>query len=177
MESAAEDNTTAELSHEALHRALGKRRISKTITNDDDSEHAEQEQSREREKNRLISLQVNSMEKDAHATCSTKCAAKEEAMEDFARELRIVKRQNRITHCLLAVMIVVTGVWQMSEVALLLAAKEKISHPLRAVGGMLKNSIKRGKMPEIIEGATLPPIAVPQLPHADLPSLSLNGEE
>ncbi|KAG9445913.1 hypothetical protein H6P81_012041 [Aristolochia fimbriata] len=62
--------------------------------------------------------------------------------EEIVRELREVKRQNRITHWLLSVMIAVTLAWQLSEVSLILSVKHKVSHPLKTLGGMITGLFK-----------------------------------
>ncbi|KAK8360688.1 hypothetical protein V6Z12_A04G180500 [Gossypium hirsutum] len=40
--------------------------------------------------------------------------------EEIVKELKAVKRQNTITHCLLSALIVVTLIWELSEVSLVL---------------------------------------------------------
>ena len=103
------------------------------------------------------------------------CDAKDVRMDEIVKELRTVKRQNLITHCLLSVLIVVTTVWQFSEASLLLKMKERVSHPMRAVGDMVAGSFKwKGKKPAV-EAPPLPPIAVPELPRLDLPHLTFDG--
>ncbi|XP_022155422.1 uncharacterized protein LOC111022569 [Momordica charantia] len=65
--------------------------------------------------------------------------------EEIVRELKKVKRQNLVTHCLLSVMIVVTVVWQLSEVSIILNIKDKINHPFRSLGSFLSGILKRPK--------------------------------
>lgn len=95
-------------------------------------------------------------------------------MDEVVRELRRVKRQNFVTHCLLSAMIIITAYWQFNEVSLLLTVKEKFSHPLKAVGDMIKGSFKDQFSKPQIE-AHLPPIGAPEIPHVDLPSITLNN--
>ncbi|KAI3803940.1 hypothetical protein L1987_32106 [Smallanthus sonchifolius] len=66
----------------------------------------------------------------------------EEQEERIVKELKIVRRQNVITHCLLSVMILLTAAWQISEVSIILKLKNGISHPFRSFGSMLKSVIK-----------------------------------
>ncbi|KAI3774421.1 hypothetical protein L1987_48976 [Smallanthus sonchifolius] len=66
----------------------------------------------------------------------------EEEEERIVKELKIVRRQNLITHCLLSLMIVLTAAWQISEVSIILKLKDGISHPFRSIGSMLKSVIK-----------------------------------
>ncbi|KAG0458377.1 hypothetical protein HPP92_023534 [Vanilla planifolia] len=147
--------------------------------------HGEDCQLEESRKLSKLLTQLESLEKAMRSDCSTKCScrarshgAKETNIEGITKELRSVKKQNRITHCLLAVMIVVTAAWQMSEVSLLLAAKDKLCHPLRAVGYAFKNAIKRRMKKLELEGASLTPIGVPPVTGMDLPSLAPNyGEQ
>lgn len=105
------------------------------------------------------------------------CGAKEVVMDDIVKELKNVKRQNLITHCLLSIMIIVTAVWQFKEASILLNMKEKVTHPIQAVGGIIASSFKwkerKGKK-LAIQAPPLPPIGIPELPHVDLPHLSLN---
>ncbi|CAL9136778.1 unnamed protein product [Musa textilis] len=88
---------------------------------------------------------------------SQNCEKREGGMDEIARELRKVKKQNLVTHCLLSVMLVITAVWQFNEVSLLLAVRDKLSHPLRTVGDVVKRCLKgNGKRP-LIEALPLPP--------------------
>ncbi|XAR48189.1 hypothetical protein NMG60_11030925 [Bertholletia excelsa] len=98
--------------------------------------------------------------------------------EEIIKELRKVKRQNFITHCLLSTMIVLTAAWQLSEVSLVLKIKEGFNHPFKSLGGMLAGMLKRpakngenqaSSELEQIEGPPLPPLKIPELPHLDLP--------
>ncbi|OAY68322.1 uncharacterized protein LOC109726141 [Ananas comosus] len=103
-----------------------------------------------------------------------KSRTEEAALNEMAKDLRRVKRQNFITHCLLSVIVVGIAVWQFNEVSFLLAVKEKFSNPLRAVGDAIKGSIKwrkkKKKQKLQIEGG------VPELARGDLPKLVLNDE-
>ncbi|KAK1270444.1 hypothetical protein QJS04_geneDACA012588 [Acorus gramineus] len=100
------------------------------------------------------------------------------------RELKAVKRQNLITHCLLSVVIVVTVVWQLSEVSFLLSMKDKVSHPIRSIWNVMEGALKGGgKIQDpnkpnnhtLIEASPLLPLSVPELPHVDLPALPFNN--
>ncbi|TKY47779.1 hypothetical protein E2542_SST29840 [Spatholobus suberectus] len=62
--------------------------------------------------------------------------------DEIIKELKKVKRQNFVTHCLLSVMIVLTVAWQLSEVSLILKVKDGLSHPFRSFGNMLKGMVK-----------------------------------
>ncbi|WOL11435.1 hypothetical protein Cni_G20197 [Canna indica] len=159
--------------NDALHRLLEKRK-------------QKGKEDKEEDEDLLLSkllLQLESLEKDAMTNMeprvpvtkdvSQECGRKQVDMDEIAKELRRVRRQNLITHCLLSVVIVLTAVWQFSEVSLLLATKEKLCHPLRAIGEAVKGNLKgNGKRPRI-ETSPLPPIGVPELPHVDLPVLTL----
>lgn len=61
--------------------------------------------------------------------------------EKIAQELKKVKRQNFITHCLLVGMIVLTITWQISEVSLLLWLKNGVSHPVKSFGSLVKGML------------------------------------
>ncbi|KAJ6961828.1 hypothetical protein NC652_000704 [Populus alba x Populus x berolinensis] len=64
------------------------------------------------------------------------------AAEEIVRELRKVRRQNFVTHCLLSVMIVLTVAWQVSEVSLILKVKDGLRHPFKSFGSMLTGMLK-----------------------------------
>ncbi|XP_010905495.1 uncharacterized protein [Elaeis guineensis] len=182
MELAKEKDERLKLVHMALHQLLEERKS--TIKD-------KKEEEEDLFLSRLLS-QLESLQKDANNTqlpadspnkeepassSSSKnkdCDINNVGMDEVVRELRRVKRQNLITHCLLFVMIIITAYWQFNEVSLLLTVKDKFSHPLRAVGDMIKGSFKgKGKKPHI--EAHLPPIGVPEIPHGDLPSITLNN--
>ncbi|KAJ7945567.1 Ciliary neurotrophic factor [Quillaja saponaria] len=61
----------------------------------------------------------------------------ENKIDEIVKELKKVRRQNFVTHCLLSVMIVLTVAWQLSEVSLLLKVKDGLNHPFRSFGSML----------------------------------------
>ncbi|KAI5351925.1 PREDICTED: cleavage and polyadenylation specificity factor subunit 2 isoform [Prunus dulcis] len=98
--------------------------------------------------------------------------------EEIIKELNKVKRQNTITHWLLSVMIVLTVAWQASEVTLLWKFKDGLSHPFKYFGDMLtgkgagKDSEEHKK-----EVPPLPCLKIPELPHVELPDMSLTGEQ
>ncbi|KAK6922424.1 hypothetical protein RJ641_012931 [Dillenia turbinata] len=62
--------------------------------------------------------------------------------EDIVKELNHVKRQNTITHGLVSLMIVLTVVWQLSEVSLILKVKNTLSNPFKTIGGLFKGMLK-----------------------------------
>lgn len=101
--------------------------------------------------------------------------------EEIVKELKKVKRQNFVTHCLLSVMIALTVAWQLSEVSLILQVKEGLSNPFRSVGsllsGMLKGPASNGQDIEKQSSPAkkLPPLKIPEIPHVDLPDVGLNG--
>ena len=64
------------------------------------------------------------------------------AAEEIVKELRAVRRQNFVTHCLLSVMIALTVAWQVSEVSLILKVKDGLTHPFKSFGSMLTGRVK-----------------------------------
>ncbi|KAL7148847.1 hypothetical protein ABFS83_05G001100 [Erythranthe nasuta] len=62
----------------------------------------------------------------------------EEEEDEIMKELKNIKRQNSITHCLLTTLIVLTLAWQFSEVSLILKIKNGLSNPFKSVGGIIK---------------------------------------
>ncbi|CAL1355036.1 unnamed protein product [Linum trigynum] len=104
---------------------------------------------------------------------------KTDADEELVKEIRKVKRQNFITHCLLSALIVVTVGWQVSEVSIALAVKDKLSHPVRSLlstffPGRVRNEQdgeRKQSAEETDSGST---INMPQLPCVDF---GLNGDK
>ncbi|XP_027337658.1 uncharacterized protein LOC113851391 isoform X2 [Abrus precatorius] len=95
--------------------------------------------------------------------------------EEIMKELKKVKRQNFVTHCLLSVMIVLTVVWQVSEVSLILKMKDGLSHPFRSFGNMLKGIVK---VPDVNGQEDDNKQHPPPQESPSLPSLGLqNGKE
>lgn len=108
-------------------------------------------------------------------------------IEEIVKELRVIRRQNTVTHWLLSALIVITAVWQVSEVSLLLCLKDTVKHPFKAIGGFIAGSLGRSNETDAtksnlsskqhqIEGLPLPhQIKMPELPNMDLSSLGLSG--
>ncbi|XP_010478054.1 PREDICTED: uncharacterized protein LOC104757052 [Camelina sativa] len=69
----------------------------------------------------------------------------EESIEELAKDIKKVQRQNKITHILISAMIVLTLTWQLSEYSMIFMLKDRISHPVRSIGGML-NGMFKGKI-------------------------------
>ncbi|RZR90069.1 hypothetical protein BHM03_00017900 [Ensete ventricosum] len=177
-------NEKPEVVHEALHRLLEERR-----------RRREEEEEEDLLLSKFLLLQLESLEKDGVATegpaeesaieeepdfskpLSRNCEKREVGMDEIARELRRVKKQNLITHCLLSVMLGITAVWQFNEVSLLLAVRDKLRHPLRTVGDVVKRCLNgNGKRPQI-EAPPLPSIPMLELSNADLRSFTLGSNE
>ncbi|XP_042501159.1 uncharacterized protein LOC122079010 [Macadamia integrifolia] len=74
-----------------------------------------------------------------------KVGSTEMGQEAILKELQNVKRQNSITHWLLSTLIFVTVAWQLSEVKLIINVKNKVSHPFRSVGSVIKGMLGEGK--------------------------------
>lgn len=107
----------------------------------------------------------------------------EEEEERIAKELKYLKRQNFITHCLLSFMIVVTIAWQISEVSIMLTLKDRVSHPFRSISGLFKGLLKPRKAngnekephssitsitSDLIESSPMHDLRIPELPKIDL---------
>ncbi|XP_062223257.1 uncharacterized protein LOC133922099 [Phragmites australis] len=104
-------------------------------------------------------------------------SSKEVELADIAKDLNKIKRQNMITHILLGTVIVLTAVWQVNEVSFLLWVQKKLSNPFKPLGDLIKASLKgRGKKP-VIEASPLPPVGIPDVTRADLPTLVISGED
>ncbi|KAG8070766.1 hypothetical protein GUJ93_ZPchr0006g42337 [Zizania palustris] len=64
--------------------------------------------------------------------------SKEVDLGDITKDLNKIKRQNMITHILLGTVVVMTAVWQFSEVSFLLAVQRKLSNPFKSLGELIK---------------------------------------
>ncbi|KAF7839722.1 uncharacterized protein G2W53_008204 [Senna tora] len=104
--------------------------------------------------------------------------------DEIVKELKKVRRQNFVTHCLLSVMIVLTVVWQLSEVSLVMKMKDGLSHPFRTFGSMITGMIKtpdmnngqEGDNKEQSESHALPSLKMPEVPHMDMSNISFSNE-
>ncbi|KAL7110056.1 hypothetical protein ACP275_05G001200 [Erythranthe tilingii] len=100
--------------------------------------------------------------------------------EEIMKELKNIKRQNSITHCLLTTLIVVTLAWQFSEVSLILKIKNGLSNPFKSVGGIIKGlwQTRSGMMKrashlqkQVTEPASL------KIPHLELPGVDRDDDQ
>ncbi|CAL5421106.1 unnamed protein product [Camellia sinensis] len=92
--------------------------------------------------------------------------------EEIVRELREIKRQNFITHCLLSAMIVLTVAWQLSKVSLVLKLQDGLSQTLfelRMLKGPVVNDQngekKSSSKQQQVDGPSVPPLKIAELPH------------
>ncbi|CAN1152566.1 hypothetical protein LINPERPRIM_LOCUS28994 [Linum perenne] len=104
-------------------------------------------------------------------------------VEEIGKEIKKVKRQNFITHCLLSALIVVTVAWQVSEVSLALSIKDKLSHPVKSLASALFGGGRRNQChdrdgqdqershQETNNGSTM---MIPELPRVDF---SFSGDD
>ncbi|CAN7049968.1 hypothetical protein BRARA_G00859 [Brassica rapa] len=69
----------------------------------------------------------------------------EESIEEIAKDIKEVKRQNKVTHILLSALIILTLTWQLSEYSMIYMMKERLSHPIRSIGGMF-SGLFNGKL-------------------------------
>lgn len=110
--------------------------------------------------------------------------------EEIMKELKAVKRQNTITHCLLSALIVVTLIWELSEVSLVLKLRDGMNHPFRSFGSLLAGMLPSpGKINVVGNGddkdgndqnifdPLLPSVRMPELPHVEFPHMGSNDEE
>ncbi|EPS62814.1 hypothetical protein M569_11977 [Genlisea aurea] len=116
------------------------------------------------------------------ASASAPADSNGEDMEEIKKELRRIRKQNLITHFLLASMIAVTLTWQASEVSIALKIKQTLTHPFRSIAGTLKSFFLAKTRPAVerIKNKQ-PPSSFPDLikipPTLELPSLDLNDED
>ncbi|KAE8730124.1 Nuclear transport factor 2B [Hibiscus syriacus] len=99
-------------------------------------------------------------------------------VEELRKEIKELKKQNTITHCLVSVMIVITLFWQASEASLLLKVKDGFAHPFSSFGSWLVNKVKRPTKQQnnhLIEHSGHS-VQIPELPHVEFPHLGSSGE-
>lgn len=100
--------------------------------------------------------------------------------DEIMKELKKVKRQNFLTHCLLSVMIVLTVAWQLSEVSLILKVKEGITNPFKSFKNMVKDVMK-DKVPDVNghvadknkdnnQSTSFPSLNFPEMSNVDVPN-------
>jgi len=98
--------------------------------------------------------------------------------DEIIKELKKVKKQNFVTHCLLSAMIVLTLAWQLSEVSLVMRVKDGINHPFRSFGNMFKEMVKDVSRSngqdaddkENNESTSLPSLKIPDMTNMDVPN-------
>ncbi|KAF8075627.1 hypothetical protein N665_1075s0006 [Sinapis alba] len=71
----------------------------------------------------------------------------EESIEEIAKDIKEVKRQNKVTHVLLSALIILTLTWQLSEYSMIYMMKDRLTHPIRSIGGMLSGVFKGKLLP------------------------------
>ncbi|KAE8649098.1 hypothetical protein Csa_015237 [Cucumis sativus] len=89
--------------------------------------------------------------------------------EEIVKELKEVKKQNFITHCLVSAMIILTVAWQISEVSFILKLRDGLlSNPFKSLATILKRKTTSAIQHQI-EATELPHLNIPALPHVTLP--------
>ncbi|CAN6881805.1 uncharacterized protein BNAC05G21220D [Brassica napus] len=68
-------------------------------------------------------------------------------LEEIAKDIKEVKRQNKVTHILLSALIILTLTWQLSEYSMIYMMKERLTHPIRSIGGMFSGVFKGKLLP------------------------------
>ncbi|XP_051213558.1 uncharacterized protein [Lolium perenne] len=151
-----------ELLQEAIHGLLEENRVKQQQHGEEDGYIV----TRDQEEDLLLSSLLS---KDLESR-------KDVGLDDIAKDLNKIKRQNRITHILLGTIIVMTAAWQFNEVSFLLAVQRKLSNPFKSLGDMIKSSLKRGGQP-MIEASPLPPVGVPDVSRSDLHMLAIGNSD
>ncbi|EEF47453.1 uncharacterized protein LOC8286781 [Ricinus communis] len=184
-----ESSQKLKLIDEAIKKLLAEKRNSKEV-----SGHSSQEDNDHHLLNRLLSelevlkggSTVEESEDEADSASVEKPdeevgSSTEIGAEEIVKELKHVKRQNIVTHCLLSALIVITVAWQVSEVSLILKLKDGFTHPFKSFGSVLAGMIKlpgantkdAEKDKEHTEASS--PLHMPELPH--IPDLGLHGDK
>ncbi|CAN8291213.1 unnamed protein product [Cochlearia groenlandica] len=66
----------------------------------------------------------------------------EENLEAIAKDIKDVKRQNKVTHILLSTLIILTLTWQLSQYSMIYLMKDRLCHPIRSITGMFSGMFK-----------------------------------
>uniref|UniRef100_A0A5B7CAB8 Transmembrane protein n=1 Tax=Davidia involucrata TaxID=16924 RepID=A0A5B7CAB8_DAVIN len=186
------DESSSFVADDEDHHLLLSRLLAQLETLKGDSELQQPESSADPKE--IPSPAIGKVEMESETKNKVDGATTEVGRDEIVKELRKVKRQNFITHCLLSAMIVLTVVWQLSEVALILKVKNGMSHPFRSFGSMLtgifkgpegvngqngetESSTKQKQQQQQSESHSPPPLKIPELPHVDLSDLGLNWDE
>ncbi|GMJ08185.1 hypothetical protein like AT1G27300 [Hibiscus trionum] len=138
-----ESNQDMEMINQAIHKLIEENRI------EESSSDVKLSQDDEQLLSRLLS-QLESLQESKRSnvveeeTCTSvdkpKSNGNEEEIsgeEDIVKELRAVKRQNSITHCLLSALILVTLIWELSEVSLIFKLRNGLNHPFKSFRTLL----------------------------------------
>ncbi|XP_071736406.1 uncharacterized protein [Rutidosis leptorrhynchoides] len=171
---------------QVMEEVGGDTKSSTSSSDDDDDNH------RHRLLSKLMS-QLEKLEDESEANSqptkenNTVSKSDEDEEQKIVKELKEVKKQNLITHCLLSVMILLTVVWQVSEVSIILKLKDGVSHPFRSIGNMFMGMIKPRKSngndevidsssitSNLIEASPVHDLKIPELPHVELPKLDFS---
>ncbi|MFS8001435.1 hypothetical protein Hanom_Chr13g01190361 [Helianthus anomalus] len=136
---------------------------------------------------RLLSKLMSQLdsEPEPNSTLSNSRSDEDEE-EKILKELKKVRRQNVVTHCLLSVMILLTVTWQISEVSIILKLKNGVAHPFWSIGSILLSMIKPRRpqhdkdndtliteASNLIESTPVHDLKLPKLPHLELPKIDL----
>uniref|UniRef100_A0A7N0UX65 Uncharacterized protein n=1 Tax=Kalanchoe fedtschenkoi TaxID=63787 RepID=A0A7N0UX65_KALFE len=74
---------------------------------------------------------------DESTSISTGTELTNKVADEIIKELEKLRKQNVMTYCLLSAMMVLTLVWQLSEMSLVLKVKNGLSNPFKVLGGVL----------------------------------------
>ncbi|XP_016196957.1 uncharacterized protein LOC107638277 isoform X1 [Arachis ipaensis] len=126
--------------------------------------------------------EASTIMKTENKNADSSCKGSTETNE-IVKELRKIKRQNFVTHCLLSVMIVLTVAWQLSEVSIIMKVKDGINHPFRSFGSMIKAMVKvnaqeddnNNKEHDDESSSSLASLKLPEMPRMDVTNLGINN--
>ncbi|KAL8227453.1 hypothetical protein R6Q57_015037 [Mikania cordata] len=112
----------------------------------------------------ILSKLMSQLESDEESK-STDGSNEEEEEEErmlmmILKELKKVRKQNVITHCLLSVIIILTLGWQISAVSVILKLKDGVTHPFRTMFKALKTKNQPQPQPQ-----PQPPLPLPDPLH------------
>ncbi|XP_023526027.1 uncharacterized protein LOC111789626 [Cucurbita pepo subsp. pepo] len=106
-----------------------------------------------------------------HSQQDDKIIQKNVTEKEIVKEIKEVKRQNFITHCLVSATVVLTVAWQVSEVSFILKLRDGLSNPFKNLARILKRNTTSA-IQHKIEATELP-----ALPHVNLPDFHLNDHK
>lgn len=95
--------------------------------------------------------------------------------EEVREEIRKVKKQNKLTHLILGIILASNVIWGFSELSVALLIRKKVNNPFRLIGSLMTGNFRRpvteNHSSHNHKGHLLPHVEAPAIPHFEVPSL------